>query len=194
MQPEGTHGSIWVSTLRATLAVWNNEAESSHHFGADDRPAWIRPDGSGVLVREGRAWPFLLEYDRGTLDAGNFRAKFFGYRQYYEFELWRRSFAVEPALLFVCSDDRAERRVARAFRADAPRLPALLTTEWRYERDDRNSAGLLGGIWRALGSRDGTRDPWPRSIHLPPQKRHNVTARWRSRRSKSVRVDGALVG
>ncbi|MEX1022412.1 MAG: replication-relaxation family protein [Dehalococcoidia bacterium] len=220
VQPAGTQGSIWLSTLRglrllaatdhvrisrykrlgavnaptldesayrrlahelganrafvqlhddarregATLAVWKNEAESSHHFGADDRPAWIRPDGSGVLVREGRAWPFLLEYDRGTLDAGNFRAKFFGYRHYYEFELWRRSFAVEPALLFVCSDDRAERRVVAVANEVEWAMPLRLTSEWRVRRDPANARGLLGPVWRSLGETPTTRQHWPPDI------------------------------
>ena len=44
--------------------------------------AWIRPDGSGVIAVSGRRAPFLLEYDRGTLDSGDFAAKFGGYRRY----------------------------------------------------------------------------------------------------------------
>ena len=65
------------------LAEWRNEAESTHRFVAEDgRIAWIRPDASGVLARGGDARPFLLEYDRGTLDSGDYRAKFEGYRGY----------------------------------------------------------------------------------------------------------------
>lgn len=141
-----------------------NETEPSHHFQADDRHSWIRLDGSGVLVREGRAWPFLLEYGRGTLDAGNFRVKFFGYRQYYEFEVWWESFAVEPALLFVCADTRAENRVVAAANEVEWAMPLRLTSEWRVPRDPANARGLLGPVWRSLGESLTTRQPWPPDI------------------------------
>ncbi len=66
------------------LREWCNEAESTHRFVAEDgRRSWIRPDGSGVLVRGAEVRPFFLEYDRGTLDLGDYRAKFAGYQRYY---------------------------------------------------------------------------------------------------------------
>lgn len=136
------------------LAVWRNEGESTRRFRHDGRGAWIRPDGSGVLELAGVRRPFLLEYDRGTLDGGDYPAKFEGYRRYFEAEAWESDFAIAPALLFVCSDDRAEARVARAAGLHARELPLLYTTEWRYLRDPENSAGLLGPIWSAIGKAD----------------------------------------
>ena len=51
------------------FAEWRNEAESTHHFVSEDgRRAWIRPDGSGLLVRGAEVRPFLFEYDRGTIN------------------------------------------------------------------------------------------------------------------------------
>lgn len=130
------------------LRVWRNEAESAHHFVFDGRDAWIRPDGSGTLCRGTDERPFLLEYDRGTLDAGNYRDKFSGYARYFEAGEWRDCFSTRPSLLFVCSDDRAERRVARAVEAAALVLPIFITVEWRYERLDQGGRGVLGEIWR----------------------------------------------
>ena len=89
--------------------------ESTHHFVSEDgRRAWIRPDGSGLLVRGAEVCPFLLEYERGTLNRVAYRPKLEGYRQYYAAAAWEEAFPSEPALLFVCSDDRAEARVRRA--------------------------------------------------------------------------------
>ena len=83
------------------LAEWRNEAESTHRFIAEDgRVAWIRPDASGVLARGAERSPFLLEYDRGTLDSGDYRAKFEGYRRYYAVREWEDHFPSEPVLLF----------------------------------------------------------------------------------------------
>ena len=90
----------------------------------------------------------MLEYDRGTLDAGDYRAKFAGYRRYYAGREWEEDFPSEPLLLFVCSDHRAEERVARAAKSIAPDLPLLLTGEWRYMSDRGEDAGALGS---ALG-------------------------------------------
>ena len=135
------------------LAVCRNEAQSTRRFRHNDRAAWIRPDGSGVVELDGRQLPFLLEYDRGTLDSGDFAAKFGGYRRYFAAEAWRYDFAAEPVLLFVCADDRAEEHVAGAVRrADhesAARFPLLLCSEWRFAADSRNPAGLLGPVWRS---------------------------------------------
>lgn len=128
------------------LAEWRNEAESTCRFvDRTGRAAWIRPDASGVVDTGGERVPFLVEYDRGTLDAGDYQGKFQGYRRYYATEAWRTAFNREPVLLFVCSHDEAERRVIRAATV-VPRavLPLVSTTEWRitHARD-----GALGDVW-----------------------------------------------
>ena len=134
------------------LAVCRNEAQSTRRFGHNDRVAWIRPDGSGVVAFHGAYVPFLLEYDRGTLDSGDFAAKFGGYRRYFAAEAWRPDFVTEPVLLFVCADDRAEEHVTGAARQSeresGARLPLLLTSDWRFARGPQNPAGLPGPIWR----------------------------------------------
>ena len=52
----------------------------------------------------------------GTLDSGDFAAKFGGCRRYFLAGAWRQDFDAEPLLLFICADDRAEEHVARASR------------------------------------------------------------------------------
>ena len=97
------------------LAEWRNEAESTCCFAAPDgRTAWIRPDAAGVLARGAELRPFLLEYDRGTLDRVDYHAKFEGYRRYYAGREWEGDFPSELALFFVCCDRRAAARVRRA--------------------------------------------------------------------------------
>jgi len=114
------------------LAQWRNEAESTHRFVTEDgRIAWIRPDASGVLARGADARCFLLEYDRGTLDSGDYRAKLEGYRRYYAAREWEDHFPCEPALFFVCSDHRAEHRVRRAVDGWAGEAEVLVIGECR---------------------------------------------------------------
>lgn len=97
--------------------------------------------------------PFLLEYDRGTLDRSDFASKLGGYRAYFAEEAWRRDFEFSPVVLFVCTDDQAEDRVAVAAHAGASGVPLLITSEWRFERSPGNRAGLLGPVWRKPASR-----------------------------------------
>ena len=131
------------------LAEWRNEAESTCRFvDASGQPAWIRPDASGLISTGDERVPFLVEYDRGTLDAGNYRSKFEGYRRYYASEAWRAGYARQPALLFVCVDDRAAERVSSAVAPDEHGIPLLVTTESRSARHGGNPEGCVGAVWR----------------------------------------------
>ena len=133
------------------LAEWRNEAESTHRFrGEDGRASWIRPDASGVLARGAERRPFLLEYDRGTLDSGDYRPKLEGYRRYYAAREWEDRFPSQPALLFVCSDHRAEARVGRAVAGWTGQARVLVTTEGR---------AADGGLRRYLMDAEGNGDP-----------------------------------
>ena len=133
------------------LASCRNEAESTRRFRHGDGASWVRPDASGVLVLGGRALPFLLEYDRGTLDSGDFRAKLAGYGRYYAGEAWRHDHDEAPGLLFVCSDPGAEARVERAVRlalaGSGTPLPVVLMTEKRsgWGRPEPRVLGGGGG-------------------------------------------------
>lgn len=125
-----------------------NDVESTHGFAdAHGRPSAIRPDASGVVAVAGGRFAILLEYDRGTLDGGDFRGKFEGYRRYYEDGVWRERFAEEPLLLFVCANDTAERRVIRAAIAVPRTMPLFTTTEWRISRD---GSGVFGSVWARI--------------------------------------------
>src|SRR5690606_4091231 len=55
--------------------IWRNEAQSTRRFVDEDGRWWIRPDASGELRRGDRSQPFLIEYDRGTLDGGDYVSK-----------------------------------------------------------------------------------------------------------------------
>lgn len=106
----------------------------------------MKPDGSGVLAFGERQLPFLLEYDRGTLDGGDFKHKFVGYHHYYRERAWRPRFAVAPLLLFICSDAWAEARARRAARREAPEAPAWFVSERQGDRTGGRE-GLLGAVW-----------------------------------------------
>ncbi|TAJ17416.1 MAG: hypothetical protein EPO65_11120 [Dehalococcoidia bacterium] len=134
-----------VRAVGGRLVDARNDVESAHGFAdAHGRASAIRPDASGVVEVAGRRFAILLEYDRGTLDGGDFRGKFEGYRRYYEGGAWRGRFAEEPLLLFVCADDAAERRVIRAATEVAQAMPLFTTAEWRIAQ---GGGGAFGSVW-----------------------------------------------
>ena len=128
------------------LLEWRNEAESTQRFTVDGRASWIRPDASGLLLLDGTERAFIVEYDRGTLDAGDYRPKLEAYSRYYTARAWEGQFENAPRLLFVCSDSRAEERIGRAAGIHAGDLEVLTTAEWRHTRG-ADPLGLLAPIW-----------------------------------------------
>jgi len=124
-----------------------NDAESAWSFtDTHDREYWIRPDASGIVELAGERIPFVFEYDRGTLDAGDFRGTFEGYRRFYPRQAWRERYVREPLLLFVCVDARAERRIVSAAKAEPRPLPLFVTTESRLVRGE-GGGGMFARIW-----------------------------------------------
>ncbi len=110
------------------LTVWRNEAESIHTFG-EPRGYRVRPDGSGVLELDRGRFPFLLEYDRGTLSRPQIRAKLLAYGRYYGADAWWEHFDGPPVTLWVCANYRAAQRVAREVSMFGGALPALVIRE-----------------------------------------------------------------
>ena len=182
------------------LAESRNEAESHERFRDDSSSYWMRPDASGSLSCAMGRHEFLLEYDRGTLDAADHRAKFAGYHRYYRNREFEGDFGAPTVLLAVTTDDRAEERFAWAARRASrewAQLPLLLTTEWRFARDPANTLSLLGPIWRAPDE-PATRRPWPgegsRSIPCAGQAVPYADPAGRLKRSRVARGICAPVG
>lgn len=111
-----------------------------------------RPDGYGMIRRHGETYGFFLEFDRGTMSARGYGAKWSGYYHYRESRAFERDYDGFPTILVVTTDNAAEERIARSARAAsvgrwAP-LPILLTCTWRIDHDPSNPDGLLGPVWR----------------------------------------------
>ena len=110
----------------------------------------VRPDGYGLYRHAGRLYGFFLEYDRGTMRAGEYRTKFAAYHDASATGRFERDYDGLPTILVVTSGPGPERRIAGAIAAcgvgrDPPLPVLLLTTTGRVESDRR---GLLGPIWR----------------------------------------------
>jgi hypothetical protein len=138
------------------LVEWRNAAACSRGH--------LRPDGYGLYRHAGQLYGFFLEYDRGTMSARDYLAKFAAYHEYRASGRFEREYQGFPTVLVVTSDSSAEERIARAVRAATvgrgPALPLLLTSEWRLA-DPRNPYGLLGQVWREPDAALRDRRFWP---------------------------------
>jgi Replication-relaxation len=120
----------------------------------------VRPDGYGLYRHAGHLYGFFLEYDRGTMRPGEYRAKFAAYHDAWASGRFEREYDGLPTILVVTSGPGPERRIAGAIAAAGvgrePPLPVLLTTTGRIESD---RSGLPGPIWREPGR--SARRHWP---------------------------------
>jgi hypothetical protein len=131
--------------------------------GSDDLVEWrgaaacerkyCKPDGYGCYVRDGLAYGFFLEFDRGTESTRTYLAKFRAYYRYRDSRQADRDYDGFPTLLFVTTQPHAEERIADAanrawFLRGTEPLAVLITTTSRIT-SDRHS--ILGRIWRRPG-------------------------------------------
>lgn len=169
------------------LVEWRNAAACSRRY--------LRPDGYGLYRHAGRLYGFFLEYDRGTMSARDYHAKFAAYHGYMASGRFERDYDGFPTILVVTAGNSAEERIARAARAAAVgrggRLPILLTCEWRIHAS-RNPYGLLAPIWREPDAGFDERRLWPLNAPsvpaLPTSARFGCTVRV-AEPSSSQRVD-----
>lgn len=126
------------------VVEWWNAAACSERM--------IRPDAYGVYRHGGVPFGFFLEYDRGTMNTRDYRAKFSRYYTYRDRYLFKRRYTGMPTILVVTKDNATEERIAETVNAVGvgrlPPLPILLTCEWRIKWKSENVEGLLGRVWR----------------------------------------------
>src|SRR5207253_7298735 len=85
------------------LAEWRSAAACERRH--------CKPDGYGSYMRDGAAYGFFLEYDRGTESARKYAAKFHAYYRYRDSGQAAREYDGFPTLLFVTTDLTAEQRI-----------------------------------------------------------------------------------
>ncbi len=142
-------------TAQQFRARGSNDAVVEWWNAATCAERMIRPDAYGVYRRGGVPFGFFLEYDRGTMNTRDYRAKFSRYYTYRDRYLFKRQYTGMPTILVVTKDNATEERIAETVNAVGvgrlPPLPILLTCEWRITRDPGNTEGLLGRVWLAPG-------------------------------------------
>jgi protein involved in plasmid replication-relaxation len=160
------------------LAEWRSDAEPTRRFRDGDCSYWIRPHPGGSLLNRGTRHEFLLEYNRGTERAADYRSKLIGYLHYFGSREFEQDGDERPTVLVVTVSDQAELRIADAVgdaqREIGPRLPRPL-------------ASSCGGGQEAMAWRGFL--PWHRRAwRVDSPSTSPATSCWRSSSSTSTSV------
>ncbi|MCZ2109416.1 MAG: replication-relaxation family protein [Dehalococcoidia bacterium] len=145
------------NATRPRLVAWLNAAESAVRVEVPGGRCSVRPDGSGQVFFDGRPWPFMLEWDRGTERLPVVAAKLARYAIFYG-----SSGEDAPALLFVTTTPHREALVRRVAEATLGKRNhrLLTTTASLVER-----LGPASAIWR--DGTEGARTCWPQPVPDP---------------------------
>ena len=124
---------------------------ASRYYRNDGVVHSVHPDAFGLLQREGRSWPFFLEWERRAVRPSTMAARLAPYLRYYDSQRPADDHGVRPQVLVVLDDELAAHhflRVARAeMRAARVDLPLWVSHRRLLERE-----GPLGTAWHAPGS------------------------------------------
>lgn len=167
-QYEHTAGanSFFVGWLRAAtegrprLSVWLSAADAAIRFETSGRRRWLRPDGAGNLLLGEKAFPFLLEWDRGTERVAVLAQKLARYAEYYQTCGMKGS--IPPTLLFVTTTPQREQLVWQLAERVLHGFAVCLRTT---TASLLHRLGPSNVVWQT-GARQA-RVPWPSTARNP---------------------------
>ncbi len=111
----------------------------------------VHPDAFGVLRREGKPWPFFLEWERRAVRPSTMAARIAPYLRYYASQRPTDDHGVRPAVLVVFEDDLAAHHFLRVARREIARarvdVPLFVSHRSLLER-----AGPLGREWTTMAT------------------------------------------
>ena len=124
----------------------------------------VNPDAFGVLRREGRPWPFFLEWERRAVRPSTMAARLAPYLRYYASRRPADDHGVRPHVLVVFDEELAAHHFLRVARMQTQRaraeIPLLVSHRALLERD-----GPLGAAWRTPDASGAVRLPVVTTTH-----------------------------
>ena len=144
----------------------------------------VNPDAFGILRRDGRPWPFFLEWERRAVRPSTMAARLAPYLRYYASQRPTDDHGVRPHVLVVFDDELAATHFLRVAhgRMQRPRveIPLLVSHRALLDRE-----GPLGTAWRMPDASGAVRLPVvtatnpgrPEGVHPgahPPARRNRA--------------------
>ena len=120
-------------------------------FRHDGRLHSVRPDASGVLRRDGRTWPFLLEWERRAVRPVTMAARIAPYLRYFSSAKSAAGHGTLPSVLVVFEDDLAATHFLRVARQEKARTGVRIPL-YVSDRDLLKCHGPLGAVWHMPGA------------------------------------------
>ena len=121
----------------------------------------VNPDAFGVLRRDGRPWPFFLEWERRAVRPSTMAGRLAPYLRYYASQRPADDHGVRPRVLVVFDEELAAHHFLRVARVQTQRarveIPLLVSHRALLERE-----GPLGAAWRTVdgNNRDAPGAAW----------------------------------
>ena len=120
---------------------------ASRHFRYGGRLHSVHPDAFGVLRRDGRTWPFFLEWERRAVRPVTMAARIAPYLRYYVSSRPADDHGAQPVVLVVFDLDIAHIHFLRVAREEMARTRVSLPL-WASHKTVLDDLGSLGKVWR----------------------------------------------
>ena len=153
---EAVHGfmaalAVHVRGLGWEIVQLDPPHRASRYFRHGERLHSVRPDASGMLRREGRAWPFFLEWERRAVRPVTMRRRLAPYLRYFASERPLEDHGARPAVLIVFDGELAAAHFLRVAREEMERTGVKVPL-WVSHREAIAEMGPLEpGAWRKAG-------------------------------------------
>ena len=124
---EAVHGFMAALAVQARSVGWevvqlDPPHRASRYFRHGERLHSVRPDAFGLLRREGRAWPFFLEWERRAVRPVTMRRRLAPYLRYFASERPLEDHGARPAVLIVFDGELAAAHFLRVAREEMERI------------------------------------------------------------------------
>ena len=152
---ESVHRFVAALSWQARAQGWevvqlDPPRRASRYFRHGDGLRSIHPDAFGILRRDGKTWPFFLEWERRAVRPVTMAARIAPYLRYYASHRPIDDHGATPAVLIVFDDDLAATHFLRVAQEEMVRagvsVPLRVSHRAALER-----VGPLGHAWRAPG-------------------------------------------
>ncbi|MCY3646795.1 MAG: winged helix-turn-helix transcriptional regulator [Chloroflexi bacterium] len=157
---EAVHGFMAALAVQARGLGWeviqlDPPHRASRYFRYRERLHSVRPDGFGLLRREGRTWPFFLEWERRAVRPATMRRRLAPYLLYHATERPLEDHGARPAVLIVFDGEIPQAHFLRVA-SEAMERAGIEVPLWVSHRDAVAELGPLDpAAWRRPGDSPG---------------------------------------
>ena len=162
---DAVHGFVSALATQARLLGWEVSQvdppfRASRYFRHHEHMRSVNPDAFGTLTRDGRVWPFFLEWERRAVRPSTMSERLAPYLRYFSSHRPTDDHGVQPSVLIVFEDNLVQTHFLRLAREEM-QAAGVRAPLWVSHSRAIEALGPLGRAWRAPGD-------WDSPQALPP--------------------------